>query len=197
MNDNSLVLHLASRSPRRAELLRLLGVGFVLVDVEVDESQHADEAPADYVRRVATDKARAGSTALGAGAVVLAADTTVSVDGEIFGKPRDEADAAAMLARLSGRWHEVLTAVVVAVDGHHHIEVVKTRVEFRVLDAVTISAYWRSGEPADKAGAYGIQGLGGALIKRIDGSYGAVVGLPLCETVSLLETVGVVHSLAM
>ena len=197
MTDNSPVLHLASRSPRRAEMLGLLGVRFVLVDVEVDERRQAGEPPADYVRRVAADKARAGSAALGAGAVVLAADTTVVVDGEIFGKPRDEADAAAMLTRLSGRWHEVLTAVVVAVDGHHHIEVVKSRVEFRVLDVATISAYWRSGEPADKAGAYGIQGLGGALIKRIDGSYGAVVGLPLCETVGLLEKAGVGHALRM
>ncbi len=195
MNDKAPMLHLASRSPRRAELLRLLGVDFLLVDVEVDESQQVGEAPLDYVRRVAEDKASAGSAQLGAGAVVLAADTTVSVDGEIFGKPRDEADATTMLLRLSGRWHEVLTAVVVGVDGRHHTDVVKTRVEFRVLDKATISAYWCSGEPADKAGAYGIQGLGGALIKRIDGSYGAVVGLPLCETVALLEKVGVRHAL--
>ena len=195
MNAKTPLLHLASRSPRRAELLRLLGVDFVLVDVEVDEDQHAGEPPADYVRRVAEDKARAGSVQLTPGSVVLAADTTVSVDGEIFGKPRDEAHAAAMLTRLSGRWHEVFTAVVVGVDGRHHTDVVKTRVEFRVLDAASIAAYWRSGEPADKAGAYGIQGLGGALIKRIDGSYGAVVGLPLCETVALLEKVGVGHAL--
>ena len=195
MNNTTPLLHLASRSPRRAELLRLLGVDFVLVDVEVDESQQAAELPADYVKRVAEHKARAGQTGLASGAVVLAADTTVSIDGEIFGKPRDEADASAMLTRLSGRWHEVFTAVVVSVDGRHYTEVVKTRVEFRALDAATIAAYWRSGEPADKAGAYGIQGLGGALIKRIDGSYGAVVGLPLSETVNLLEQVGVAHGL--
>lgn len=195
MKNTAPLLHLASRSPRRAELLRLLGVDFVLVDVEVDESQHAAELPADYVKRVAEHKARAGQAGLTAGAVVLAADTTVSIDGEIFGKPRDEADASAMLTRLSGRWHEVFTAVVVSADGQHYTEVVKTRVEFRALDAATIGAYWRSGEPADKAGAYGIQGLGGALIKRIDGSYGAVVGLPLCETVNLLEQVGVGHGL--
>jgi septum formation protein len=189
------MLHLASRSPRRAELLRLVGVEFVLVDVEVDESQHAGEAPADYVLRVASDKARAGGEHLAPGAVVLAADTTVTVDGEIFGKPSDEDDARRMLTRLSGRWHEVMTAVVVGVDGRHHCEVVRTRVEFRALDDATIAAYWHSGEPADKAGAYGIQGLGGALVKRIDGSYGAVVGLPLCETVTLLERVGVRHAL--
>ncbi len=189
------LLHLASRSPRRAQLLRLLGVDFVLVDVDVDESQRVGEAPADYVRRVALDKACAGSAQLPAAAVVLAADTTVSIDGEIFGKPRDAADGQAMLSRLSGRWHEVFTAVVVGINGRHHIDVVKTRVEFRDLDAFAIEAYWRTGEPADKAGAYGIQGLGGALIKRIDGSYGAVVGLPLCETVALLEKAGVGHAL--
>ncbi len=195
MNKQTRVLHLASRSPRRAEYLRLLGVDFALVDVDVDESQQPREAPADYVQRVALSKARAGSAQLLSGAVVLAADTTVSLDGEIFGKPRDALDGPAMLARLSGRWHEVYTAVVVGVDADHHIEVVKTRVEFRVLDAAVIEAYWRSGEPNDKAGGYGIQGLGGALVKRIDGSYGAVVGLPLCETVALLEKVGISHAL--
>ena len=126
----------------------------------------------------------------------LAADTTVTIDGEIFGKPRDERDAHAMLSRLSARWHEVLTAVVVSVDGRQFSDVVTTRVEFRALTAATIAAYWRSGEPADKAGAYGIQGLGGALVKRIDGSYGAVVGLPLCETIALLDQVGIRHALS-
>lgn len=195
MNKLTPRLHLASRSPRRAELLRLLGVDFVLVDVEVDESQRAGELPADYVRRVAADKARAGSAQLDASAAVLAADTTVSVDGVIFGKPRDEADATAMLTHLSGRWHEVFTALVIAIDGRQRIDVVKTRVEFRVLEPASIAAYWCSGEPADKAGAYGIQGLGGALIKRIDGSYSAVVGLPLCETLALLDQAGIKHAL--
>jgi septum formation protein len=196
MNQPMPRLHLASRSPRRAALLNLLGVDFVLVDVEVDESQRVGERPADYVRRVAADKAHAGSAQLDASAVVLAADTTVSVDGVIFGKPRHQADATAMLTQLSGRWHEVFTAVVIAIGGRHCIDVVKTRVEFRALAPATIAAYWRSGEPADKAGAYGIQGLGGALIKRIDGSYGAVVGLPLCETIALLDQAGVKHALA-
>mgnify|MGYP000973107989 FL=1 len=190
------MLHLASRSPRRAELLRLVGIDFVLVDVEVDEARLSGEAPADYVLRVASDKARAGSAELAPGAVVLAADTTVTIDGEIFGKPRDERDAHAMLSRLSARWHEVLTAVVVSVDGRQFSDVVTTRVEFRALTAATIAAYWRSGEPADKAGAYGIQGLGGALVKRIDGSYGAVVGLPLCETIAVLDQVGIRHALS-
>ena len=184
-------LYLASRSPRRAEGLRLLGVDFRLVDVEVDEDPRAGEAPADYVRRVAEAKARAGTGQLPDGALVLAADTTVCIDGEILGKPRDAAEGEAMLSRLSGRWHEVYTAVVVGTREARAIELVRTRVEFVTLDAATIAAYWASGEPADKAGAYGIQGLGGALVRRIDGSYGAVVGLPLAETVALLEQAGV------
>ena len=188
-------LYLASRSPRRAELLRLLGVDFALVDVEVDEREHAGEAPAAYVRRVAADKARAGADQLPADAVVLAADTTVCVDGAIIGKPLDEADARAMLRRLSGRWHEVYTAVVVGTRASLAVEVVRTRVEFRALDDALIAAYWASGEPADKAGAYGIQGLGGALVRRIEGSYGAVVGLPLAETAEMLEKAGVGQAL--
>ena len=195
MNPSGPQLHLASRSPRRAELLRLLGVEFVLVDVEVDEDPRAGEAPAAYVRRVAEDKARAGGARLARDAAVLAADTTVSIDGEIFGKPRDAADAQAMLTRLAGRWHEVYTAVVVGIRSERFVDVVKTRVEFKSLSVATIAAYWRSGEAADKAGAYGIQGLGGALIKRIDGSYGAVVGLPLCDTVTLLDRAGIRHAL--
>lgn len=185
------MLHLASRSPRRAELLRLIGVDFVLLDVEVDERQHADEAPAAYVRRVAEDKARAGAAGLPSQAVVLAADTTVSLDGAILGKPLDDDDARRMLARLSGRTHEVLTAVVVGTRASFAVEVVTTRVEFMPLDDAVIAAYVASGEPADKAGAYGIQGLGGALVKRIEGSYGAVVGLPLAETAEMLARAGI------
>ncbi len=185
------MLHLASRSPRRAELLRLIGVDFVLIDVEVDERQLTGEAPAAYVRRVAEDKARAGAVALPSDAVVLAADTTVCLDGEILGKPLDADDARRMLARLSGRTHEVLTAVVVGTRASRAVEVVTTRVEFMPLDEVQIAAYVASGEPADKAGAYGIQGLGGALVKRIDGSYGAVVGLPLAETAEMLAKAGI------
>lgn len=185
------MLHLASRSPRRAELLRLIGVDFVLVDVEVDERQLAGEAPAAYVRRVAEDKARDGAAALPPQAVVLAADTTVCLDGDVLGKPLDADDARRMLARLSGRTHEVLTAVVVGTRASFAVEVVTTRVEFMPLKAETIAAYVASGEPADKAGAYGIQGLGGALVKRIDGSYGAVVGLPLAETAEMLAKAGI------
>lgn len=188
-------LFLASRSPRRAELLRQVGVAFEVVDVEVDESVVPGEAPRDYVLRLAQAKAMAAAAGVPATAAVLAADTTVTIDGEIFGKPEDAADARRMLERLSGCWHEVLTAVALAHAGTCRACVVSTRVQFRALDPGMIAAYWDSGEPADKAGGYGIQGLGGGLVRRIEGSYGAVVGLPLCETLELLEEAGVAHAL--
>jgi len=192
-------LLLASRSPRRADLLRTLGVEFRLVDVEVDETPGRHEAPDAYVRRLAREKARAGQAAAPAPAAslpVLAADTTVVLDGEILGKPLDDADARAMLARLAGRPHEVLTGVAV-LDGRGLLvdTVVATRVRFRALTPAEIAAYVASGEPLDKAGAYGIQGLGGALVERIEGSYSNVVGLPLAETLALLDAAGVPHAL--
>jgi len=190
-------LLLASRSPRRAELLRTLGVAFRVIDVEVDETTRVGEAPVDYVRRLARDKARARqAVAGGASLPVLAADTTVVLDGAILGKPLDDADARAMLARLAGRTHEVLTGVAV-IDARGWLDdaVVATRVSFRALSPAEIAAYVASGEPADKAGAYGIQGLGGALVERIDGSYSNVVGLPLVETLALLDAAGVPHAL--
>ena len=190
-------LLLASRSPRRAELLRTLGVAFRVIDVEVDETTRVGEAPVDYVRRLARDKAVAGQAVAGdASLPVLAADTTVVLDGAILGKPLDDADARAMLARLAGRTHEVLTGVAV-IDARGWLDdaVVATRVSFRALSPAEIAAYVASGEPADKAGAYGIQGLGGALVERIDGSYSNVVGLPLVETLALLDAAGVPHAL--
>jgi len=187
-------LLLASRSPRRAELLRLLGVDFETVAVDFDERVLPGETARAYVARVALGKAAAAGHRERA---VLAADTCVCCDGEIFGKPADYAAARAMLGRLAGRWHEVLTAVVLRAPGRSPaLEVVVTRVEFVALDEATIARYWASGEPADKAGAYGIQGLGGALVRRIEGSYGAVVGLPLAETAALLRAAGIAHALA-
>jgi septum formation protein len=184
---------LASRSPRRAELLGLLGVEFTVVAADVDETPLAGERPRAYVERVARNKAAA--VALD-DCVVLSADTSVCVDGAIFGKPRDRADACRMLRTLSGRWHEVHTAVALRVPtGAVTGLVVSTRVEFVPLDDALIDAYWATGEPADKAGAYGIQGLGGALVGRIEGSYSAVVGLPLAETRTLLDGAGLVHRL--
>ncbi|MEX2481092.1 MAG: Maf family protein [Gammaproteobacteria bacterium] len=193
---SSPLLWLASRSPRRGELLEQLGVRFARIDVEVDESCLDAEAPADYVRRVALLKA-ATPRADGDERVILAADTCVSVGGEIFGKPRDFTDAKRMLRCLSGRWHTVYTAVVLsAPQAPPEVAAVATRVEFVILDDALIAAYWGSGEPADKAGAYGIQGLGGALVRGIEGSYSAVVGLPLAETRALLDGAGVRHALS-
>lgn len=189
------LLHLASRSPRRAELLRTLGVDFVTVDVEIDETPRADEAPAAYVHRLACAKAAAGRARAPADVPVLAADTTVVLEHEILGKPRDAADAARMLSRLSGRWHAVFTGVALARVTADCV-VVETRVLFRPLHADEIARYWASGEPADKAGAYAVQGLGGAFVLRLDGSYSNVVGLPLAETITLLDRAGIRHRLA-
>ncbi len=189
-------VYLASRSPRRADLLRLLGVKFRVVEVDVDETPITQESPENHVRRTALAKAAAGRAALPEDAVVLAADTVVSVDGLIFGKPRDRAHATEMLTALSGCWHVVLTAVVLGWETDTLCRVVRCRVQFAILEAQTIEAYWQTGEPADKAGAYGIQGIGGALVKQIEGSYSAVVGLPLYETSTLLNEAGVDHTLS-
>ena len=190
-------LVLASASPRRRDMLSLAGVRFTVIPAAIDETPHPGEAPADYVRRVARDKAAAVRAQAPAGSVVLAADTAVCIDDELFGKPRDAADARRMLARLSGREHRVLSAVCVeGGSGARAESLVETRVRFRPLDDPTIAAYVASGEPLDKAGAYGIQGLGGALVSTIDGSYSAVVGLPLAETLALLEAAGISHALA-
>jgi septum formation protein len=189
-------LYLASRSPRRAELLRLLGVDFDIVDGTVDETPRAGEAPAVYVERVARAKAAAGRTRSDTSRPVLAADTTVVCGSELLGKPRDEADARRMLKQLSGRWHTVLTAAALAQASCQAV-CVETRVLFRLLSDTEISRYWATGEPADKAGAYGIQGLGGALVQRIDGSYSNVVGLPLAEVVALFDAAGIEHALGV
>lgn len=188
-------LLLASRSPRRAELLRTLGVAFAVVDVEVDETPSTGESPSAYVERLARAKAEAGRAASDDVLPVLAADTTVVCDQEILGKPADAADAARMLRRLSGRWHSVFTGVALAGAGLTTV-VVETRVCFRELTEAEITAYWASGEPADKAGAYGIQGLGGALVARIEGGWSNVVGLPLAETLTLLSREGIPHALS-
>ncbi|MSQ66773.1 MAG: septum formation inhibitor Maf [Gammaproteobacteria bacterium] len=193
---SGVALCLASRSPRRAELLRTLGVSFQIIDGEVDESRRLGEAAPVYVARLAQAKALAGQRAAAPGARVLAADTTVVVGGEILGKPLDRPDGLRMLSRLAGVWHEVYTAVVLRPPvGAPYACTVATRVRFRALRQQDIEAYWASGEPADKAGAYGIQGLGGALVDRIEGSYSNVVGLPLAETLQLLTAAGVAHAL--
>lgn len=187
-------LVLASRSPRRAELLRTLGVDFVVVDVGVDETPQRGETASAYVRRLAQAKASAGRAVVGSSRPVLAADTTVVCDDEILGKPLDAADARRILSLLAGRWHRVLTGVVLA-GKEMDVICVQTSVLFRALSRHEIDRYWESGEPTDKAGAYGIQGLGGAFVTRLDGSYSNVVGLPLAETLSLLDKAGIAHRL--
>ncbi|HEX5306902.1 MAG TPA: Maf family protein [Dyella sp.] len=181
------MLHLASQSPRRRQLLEQIGVTFQVIDVSVPEVRSADEAPRHYVSRVARDKALAGLAAAGEPhAVVLGSDTEVVLDEEVFGKPADGADAAAMLRRLSGRTHEVISAVWAVSDHHQNSEVCVSRVRFATLDEATIAAYVATGEPFGKAGAYAIQGRGGVLVEHLEGSYSGVMGLPVFETARLL-----------
>lgn len=180
------VVYLASASPRRRELLEQIGVPVQRVECLVDEQPYRDEAAADYVQRVTQDKVRAGVAVAPTGAVVLAADTAVVLEGRILGKPTDQQHAHLMLRLLSGREHQVLTAVAVARGCDIRLQLVKTKVCFRSLSDAEILAYWQTGEPADKAGAYGIQGMGAVFVEHIEGSYTAVVGLPLAETALLL-----------
>jgi septum formation protein len=181
-------LILASSSPRRSELLRQVGVAFRVVVADVDESVEPGEAPADYVLRIAHDKVLAVQRREAAAMPVLGADTTVVLDGCILGKPASRAEAAEMLARLSGRTHEVYSAVALARGPHgvdHRLNV--TRVTFAQLEPEWIEAYIDTGDPLDKAGAYGVQGRAAAKIARIDGSFSGVMGLPLFETCELLR----------
>ncbi|GAA0788115.1 Maf family protein [Marinobacterium sediminicola] len=179
-------LILASASPRRRELLSQIGVEFTCRPVDIDETPLPDEPPRAYVERLALEKARACQQ-LNPGTVVLGSDTSVVVDGCILGKPVDEADAVRMLMLLSGRQHQVMTAVALVDDQRQCVETVITDVAFVELDEARCRAYWRTGEPCDKAGAYGIQGLGAVLVRGIEGSYSAVVGLPLMQTAALLQ----------
>ena len=188
-------IYLASRSPRRAELLQQIGVYFSIVTADIDETPEAMEQSDAYVKRLAMEKAQAGyATVLQNAWVempVLAADTTVSINGEILGKPQDDEDAYRMLSLMSGRWHEVHTGTAVAYAGQVALKISSTMVEMDILSDAVIRAYIATGEPKDKAGAYGIQGIAGSLIKRIEGSYSGVMGLPVYETVKLLKQAGV------
>jgi septum formation protein len=186
------VLYLASQSPRRRELLEQVGMAFSVLHVDVPEQRADGESPLDYVHRVARDKARAGFAHLAAGdranAIVLGSDTEVVLDGNVFGKPRDAADAAAMLRRLSGRTHDVISAVWLVADGREQGDACVSQVRFARLDEATLAAYVAGGEPFGKAGAYAIQGRGACLIEHLQGSYSGVMGLPLFETSRLLKT---------
>lgn len=176
---------LASASPRRAELLRAAGFTFVVEPMDVDESVLPGETPDAHVRRLARQKATAGA-ARHPGSAVIGADTVVVVDGRILGKPRDDADARAMLEELSGRTHQVYTGVAVARDGHLRDAVDVSAVTMARLSAAEIAAYVESGEPRDKAGAYAIQGRAARFVEHLEGSFSGVVGLPVAVVHRLL-----------
>lgn len=183
--------YLASRSPRRVELLRRAGFSFECLPVDLPESPRPGESPPDFAARMALEKAEKGLELGRSGAVVLGADTDVSVDGEILGKPVDREDAVRMLLRLSERCHEVHSAIAVAVPEGHMLSGTRTEVVFGRITRAQAEAYWDTGEPADKAGAYAIQGYAAGWVREIRGSYTGVVGLPLYETVELLRRFGV------
>lgn len=195
-------IYLASRSPRRRELLKQIGVGYEILllredpqrSLDVDETPLANEAPRDYVQRVAHAKAEIGWQRVLQRRIphlpVLAADTAVVLGARIMGKPADAATATEMLTALSGQTHEVLTAVAVALDGRLELRLSVSTVRFRALSSEEIRHYVATGEPLDKAGAYGIQGRAAAFVEHLSGSHSGVMGLPLCETTELLTRFG-------
>ena len=190
------LLYLASGSPRRRELLTQIGVPFSTVSAAIDETPLPNESPVAYVERLAREKARAGREQLlmsppASAFCVLGADTTVVLNERILGKPVDEADALAMLMALSGREHEVLTAIAIIDEGRCETRVVRSSVRFRNISKQEASLYWASGEPRDKAGGYAVQGLAAVFVSGLNGSYSAVVGLPVCETAELLGHFGI------
>jgi septum formation protein len=202
MNVMEKRIYLASRSPRRRELLKQIGITFEMlimrtypiVRADVDETPHPGEMPADYVTRMAMNKAKTGWVRAMERRLprlpVLGADTAVAIDGEIVGKPSNAEDAANMLRKLSGREHEVFSAVAVALNEHVETKLSRSRVRFSELNDSLIQDYVDSGEPMDKAGAYGVQGKAAAFIAEINGSYSGIMGLPLYETAQLLKQAG-------
>jgi septum formation protein len=194
-------VYLASGSPRRRELLQQIGISFRVIAAAVDETALCGEAPRAYVERLAVAKADAGwkgsRNAAGMATVhanipVLAADTAVVLDGKILGKPADRADAGNMLQQLSGRTHEVLTAIALRTADGLHSRISRSEVTFRRISAGEVHAYWETGEPHDKAGSYAIQGRAAIFIADLRGSYSGVMGLPLFETADLLSQSGVI-----
>lgn len=193
-------LYLASRSPRRRALLDQIGVRHRVVAVDLDETPHPTESPTDLVIRLALAKARAGRSAILAAPAahgadgpeirVLAADTSVVLDAQILGKPRSRAEGLAMLGHLSGRTHRVVTGVALLHEEVEQTASSDSQVRFRAITADEATAYWATGEPCDKAGAYAIQGLGALFVEQIVGSYSGVMGLPLFETAQLLAAAG-------
>jgi len=185
------MIYLASSSPRRAELLDQIGVKFSVHAIEIDETRSAGEAPAEYVCRMATEKAQVAARQLSTQQddyCVLAADTTIALDGDIIGKPADRDQCRCILGQLSARQHLVLTAVALATPNGIACRLAQSRVSFKALSPCEIESYCASDEPMDKAGAYAIQGKAALFIQHLEGSYSAVMGLPLHETAELLQS---------
>ena len=184
------MIYLASRSPRRAELLHQIGVEFLVHDIDIDESRSPAESVAEYVCRMATSKARIATEQIAGRqelCVILAADTIIALDDDIIGKPADRDQCRCILGQLSARQHLVLTAVALAAQGDIAMRLTRNRVSFRSLSAQEIESYCATAEPMDKAGAYAIQGKAAVFIDHLEGSYSAVMGLPLFETAELLR----------
>lgn len=180
-------LFLASNSPRRAALLSQINVSFEHIRVDVDETKQIDETSEQYVQRLALQKAQAGLKAINAEGIVLGADTIVVADGMVLEKPKNQVHAQQMMTLLSNNTHQVLTAVALVKQQKEKVLLVVTDVTFKALSIQEISDYWETGEPSDKAGGYGIQGIAGQFVTHISGSYSAVVGLPLYETAELIN----------
>jgi len=180
-------LLLASNSPRRAELLSQINMNYECISVDVDEVKNNSESSEAYVQRLALDKAKAGWEKSNQNELVLGADTIVVCDSIVMEKPRHKEHAREMMQLLSGNTHTVLTAIAIVAKAQHLVKLVKTNVTFKVLSDKDIADYWETGEPQDKAGGYGIQGIAGQFVTQISGSYSAVVGLPLYETVELIK----------
>jgi septum formation protein len=184
---------LASSSPRRKELLEKLGIKFKVLPSSIAEIPFEDESPEDFALRLSSEKAAAAAGGLDEGCIVIGADTIVVVDGEILGKPRDEQEAKVMLRKISGREHIVITAFSIIKPKAQilHKELVKTAVQIKTLTAEEIENYVKTGEPMDKSGAYGAQGIGAFMIRELHGSYTNVVGLPLSQLVDALSELGI------
>ncbi len=193
--SNTLIL--ASQSPRRKELLQQLGYNFSCAPADIDESVLPAESPTQYVARLALEKANVIAKEQAQDVVVLGSDTSVVFDQHILGKPESLSDCIAILTMLSGNTHQVITAIAVVKAQQSQVVVVSTEVDFKILTEAEIKRYWHTGEPQDKAGAYGIQGIAGQFVKQIRGSYSAVVGLPLYETAQLLAEFGVKSSMTL
>lgn len=191
MHTPDAIIFLASASPRRAALLKQIGVHFQAVPVDIDERWLPNESLQEYVTRLAAEKARAAQKNLPHDSVILAADTAGACDNTPLVKPVDEDAAVTMLMAMSGRSHTVSTAISICCGERIETSVINTEVVFRQISTQEARRYWATGEPADKAGSYAIQGLGAIFVERIEGSYSAVVGLPLYETAAMLERFGV------